>query len=97
MIDYDDDLNKEEYKEQTRENFEWLKNNATKNKVIVKEWYYLTDDEDSYPETFKFVLVEDDAHDKNIAYCDPDYDWYINNGEDSLKLIGKVVRWAYVD
>ena len=47
---------------------------------MIKEWHFITDYEDSYPESFKFVLVEDDVGDKNVAYCDPDYDWYISNG-----------------
>ena len=65
--------------------------------IWLGRWHYLTDDEDSYPEVFKYVLVEDDVGDKNIACCDPDYDWYISNGENSLKLIGEVVKWAYID
>ena len=60
------------------------------------EWFYLTDDGDSYPETFKYVLIEDDIGYKNVACCDPDYDWHISNGENSLKLIGEVVKWAYI-
>lgn len=59
----------------------------------IEEWNILTDDEESYPECFEYVLVEDDIGDKNVAYCDPDYDWYISNGENSLKLIGEVIKW----
>jgi len=66
-------------------------------KVKTKEWNVLTDDEDSYPETFKYVLVEDDFGDNNVAYCDPDYDWYISNGENSLKLIGEVIKWKELE
>lgn len=62
-----------------------------------KEWHVLTNDEDSYPETFKYVLVEDEFGDKNIACCYPDYDWHISNGENSLKLIGEVVKWVDID
>ena len=100
MIDYDDffgGLTPEEYEEQTREHFEWLKNNATKSKAEIKEWYYLTDDEDSYPESFEFVLVEDEFGDKNVAFNDPDYDWYISDGEHAIKLVGEVVKWVYID
>ena len=60
-------------------------------------WFYITDDENSYPEVFKYVLVEDEFRDKNVACCDPDYDWYISNGENSLKLMSEVVKWAYID
>ena len=64
----------------------------------MKEWHIITDDvDDSYPEVFEYVLIEDDCGDKNVACCDPDLDWYITNGEDSLKLIGKVVRWKELD
>ena len=56
-------------------------------------WTFLTDNEDSYPDTFKYVLIRDDIGDKNVACCDPDYDWYISNGEDSLKLIGDIIAW----
>lgn len=64
--------------------FEYLK---------TKAWHVLTDDEDSYPKPFEYVLIEDDCGDKNVACCYPDYDWYISNGENSLKLIGEVVKW----
>lgn len=43
MIDYDDffgGLTPEEYEEQTREHFEWLKNNACSNKCIKKQHGY---------------------------------------------------------
>ena len=50
-------------------------------------WIYLTDDEDSYPKPFEYVLVQDDIGDKNVAYCDPDYDWHISNGESTKKAI----------
>lgn len=99
MLNYNDyfsGLTSEEYEEQTKEHFEWLDNNV-RNRNTIKEWYFLTNDENSYPETFEYVLVEDDIGDKNIAYCDPDYNWYISNGENSLKLIGEVIKWAYVD
>lgn len=59
----------------------------------VQEWHILTDDEESYPECFEYVLVEDDIGDKNVACCYPDYDWYISNGENSLKLIGEIIKW----
>lgn len=65
--------------------------------TLQREWHYLTDDEDSYPEPFRYVLIEDDDGDQNIACCYPDYDWYITNGENSMKLIGEVVKWAYID
>lgn len=74
-----------------------VENNVIRNKNTIKEWYFLTNDVDSYPETFECVLVEDDIGDKNIAYCDPDYNWYISNGKNSLKLIGEVIKWAYID
>lgn len=99
MIDYDDffgGLTEEEYEEETREHFEWIKNNANKNKCIIKAWHYLTNDEESYPEVFEYVLVEDDIGNKNVACCYPDYDWYISDGENSLKLINKVIKWAYI-
>lgn len=99
MLNYNDyfsGLTSEEYEEQTKEHFEWLDNNV-RNRNTIKEWYFLTNDENSYPETFEYVLVEDDIGDKNIAYCDPDYNWHISNGENSLKLIGEVIKWAYVD
>ena len=99
MINFDDyfgGLTREEYEEETRKHVEWLTNNASKNKVTVKEWHYLTDDCDSYPEVFEYVLVEDDIGDKNVACCYPDYDWYISNGEDSLKLVREVIKWAYI-
>lgn len=56
-------------------------------------WILLTDDEESYPTSFEYVFVEDEYGDKNVACCYPDYDWYISNGENSLKLIGNVVKW----
>lgn len=59
----------------------------------AQEWHILTDDEKSYPECFEYVLVEDDIGDRNVACCYPDYDWYISNGENSLKLIGEVIKW----
>ena len=59
----------------------------------VQEWHILTDDEESYPECFEYVLVEDDIGDRNVACCYPDYDWYISNGENSLKLIGEIIKW----
>jgi len=59
----------------------------------VQEWHILTDDEENYPECFEYVLVEDDIGDRNVACCYPDYDWYISNGENSLKLIGEVIKW----
>lgn len=59
----------------------------------VQEWNILTDDEESYPDCFEYVLVEDDIGDRNVACCYPDYDWYISNGENSLKLIGEVIKW----
>ena len=66
--------------------------------IFIATWFYIMNDEnDYYPEVFKYVLVEDDVGAKNIACCDPDYDWYISNGENSLKLIGEVVKWAYID
>ena len=61
------------------------------------EWTLLTDDEESYPECFEYVLIEDDIGDKNVAYCHPDYEWYISNGEDSLKLIGEVIKWKKLE
>ena len=60
------------------------------------EWTLITDDEESYPKCFEYVLIEDDIGDKNVACCHPDYEWYISNGEDSLKLIGNVVKWRYL-
>ena len=62
-------------------------------KQIEDEWIILTDDEESYPDCFEYVLVEDDVGDRNVACCYPDYDWYISNGENSLKLIGEVIKW----
>lgn len=62
-------------------------------KQIENEWIILTDDEESYPDCFEYVLVEDDVGDRNVACCYPDYDWYISNGENSLKLIGEVIKW----
>lgn len=62
-------------------------------KQIEDEWTILTDDEESYPDCFEYVLVEDDIGDRNVACCYPDYDWYISNGENSLKLIGEVIKW----
>ena len=59
----------------------------------AQEWHILTDNEESYPECFEYVLVEDDIGDRNVACCYPDYDWYISNGENSLKLIGEVIKW----
>ena len=59
----------------------------------IEEWNILTDDEESYPDCFEYVLVEDDIGDRNVACCYPDYDWYISNGENSLKLIGEVIKW----
>ena len=59
----------------------------------IQEWHIITDDEESYPECFEYVLVEDDIGDKNVACCYPDYDWHISNGENSLKLIGEVIKW----
>ena len=56
-------------------------------------WHILTDEEESYPGVYEYVLVEDDICDNNVAYCDADYDLYISNGENSLKLIGEVVKW----
>lgn len=56
-------------------------------------WTFITDDVESYPECFEYVLVEDDCGDKNVACCHPDYEWFISNGEDSLKLIGNIVKW----
>lgn len=99
MIDYADffgGLTPEEYEEETREHFKWLENNATKNKCVIKEWNYLTDDEESYPEVFEYVLIEDEVGEKNVACCYPDYDWYISDGENSLKIIGEVIKWAYI-
>lgn len=58
-----------------------------------KGWILLTDDEESYPTPFEYVLVEDEFGDKNVACCYPDYDWHISNGENSLKLNGNVVKW----
>ena len=66
---------------------------AALEKYIKDEWHVLTDDEESYPECFEYVLVEDDIGDRNVACCYPDYDWYISNGENSLKLIGEVIKW----
>ena len=60
-------------------------------------WIKLTDDEESYPECFEYVLVEDEYGDKNIACCYPDYDWYISNCENSIRLIGKVIKWKKLD
>lgn len=62
-------------------------------KQIEDEWIILTDDEESYPDCFEYVLVEDGIGDRNVACCYPDYDWYISNGENSLKLIGEVIKW----
>lgn len=59
----------------------------------TKAWHILTDDEESYPKPFEYVLVEDEYGDKNVACCYPDYDWHISNCEDSIKLIGKVIKW----
>ena len=59
----------------------------------IEEWHILTDDEESYPDCFEYVLVEDDIGDRNVACCYPDYDWHISNGENSLKLIGEVIKW----
>lgn len=59
----------------------------------IQEWHIITDDEESYPERFEYVLIEDDIGDKNVACCHPDYEWYISNGENSLKLIGEVIKW----
>lgn len=95
--DYFGGLTEEEYVKETEAHFEWLENNAIKNKCVIKEWNVLTNDEESYPNTFEYVLVEDDVGEKNIAYCDPDYDWYISNGERTIKLIGEVIKWIYLD
>lgn len=62
-----------------------------------KAWHDITEDTGSYPDCYQYVLVEDDCGDKNVAYCDADCDWYISNGEGSLKLIGEVVRWMELD
>ena len=62
-------------------------------KEFESTWTILTDDEESYPKCFEYVLVEDDIGDKNVACCHPDYEWYISNGENSLKLIGEVIKW----
>ena len=60
-------------------------------------WNIITEDVDSYPECFKNVLVEDEYGDKNIAYCDTEFDWFIFNCENSIKLIGEVVKWIEID
>lgn len=60
-------------------------------------WNIITEDVDSYPECFKNVLVEDEYGDKNIAYCDTEFDWFISNCENSIKLIGEVVKWIEID
>lgn len=60
-------------------------------------WHKITEDTDSYPECYKEVLVEDDCGDNNVAYCDANCDWYISNGESTLKLIGEVVKWVEID
>lgn len=66
-------------------------------KEFESTWTVLTDDEESYPECFEYVLIEDDIGDKNVACCYPDYEWYISNGENSLKLIGEVIKWKKLD
>ncbi len=60
-------------------------------------WNIITEDVDSYPECFKYVLVEDEYGDKNIAYCDTEFDWFVSNCENNIKLIGEVVRWIEID
>lgn len=66
---------------------------ALESKINENAWHILTDDEYSYPECFEYVLIEDEFGDKNVACCDPDYEWYISNGEDGLNLIGEVIKW----
>lgn len=67
-------------------------------KYLEKDaWHTITDDTDSYPECYRCVLAEDDEGDKNIACCDANCDWYISNGESTLKLIGEVVKWVEID
>ena len=60
-------------------------------------WHEITEDTDSYPECYKEVLVEDETGNKNVAVCDADCDWFISNGESTLKLIGEVVKWIELD
>lgn len=61
--------------------------------LAEKAWHYITDDTSSFPKCYQEVLVEDDSRDNNVAYCD----WYISNGEGTLKLLGKVVRWIELE
>lgn len=58
-----------------------------------KAWNVITEDQDSYPPVSEYVLVKDEQGDLNVAYCDADYDWFISNGENSLILLGNVVKW----
>lgn len=60
-------------------------------------WHKITEDTDSYPECYRPVLVEDGETEKNVAYCDADCEWFITNGENTLKLIGEVVKWIELD
>lgn len=76
------------YLKGVRDCLEYIENRA---------WNIITDDTDSYPECYRCVLIEDDEGDNNIAYCDANCDWYISNGESTLKLIGEVVKWAEID
>lgn len=59
-------------------------------------WHIITEDTDSYPPVFEYVLVEDDCGDRNVACCDADCEWSISNGENSLPLIGDVVKWMKI-
>ena len=57
------------------------------------DWIVLTDDVESYPEYFESVLIEDIYGYKNIAFCNPEHEWYISNLESRLKILGNVVKW----
>lgn len=63
----------------------------------MEEWNIITDEQDSYPDVFEYVLVEDEFGDRNVACCYPDYDWYISNGENTVKLVGEVIKWRKLD
>lgn len=62
-----------------------------------KAWHIITEDTDSYPKCHQEVLIEDDRGDNNVAYCDANCDWYISNGENTLKLIGEVAKWIELE
>ena len=34
---------------------------------------------------------------KNIACCDTEFNWFISNCENSINLIGEVIRWIEID